>query len=133
MPYVTECITDMFRKNKTELDYLMTEEALAAGVTEVTKPDEQLLVDFVGRTENIEEHLAAALIGAGNDPAFATECAASLVGDTHGSAHGYYTDYFYTQESIGVPWMAVDAATLDYKFNQTAPMNVWYKRAPKQA
>lgn len=97
-PYVTECITNMFMANKTELDFLMAEEALAAGVTEVRKPDDELLVDFVGRTEKLVNHVAASLIAAGNGPAFSIKCAVSLVSDDHGSSHGYYVDYFTMHE-----------------------------------
>jgi len=105
----------------SELEYIMDSEGLATS----SELDEQhVMVDFVGRMENLQSHFELALVAAGNNPTLSAACAASLLFDDHGSNYGDYTDYFTAEFSRQNPDIVTDGATLGYAFNATDPINV---------
>jgi len=99
----------------TEHSFLVDENGL--------DPD-HVLVDFAGRTENMQKHLELALLAAGNNETLSAACAASLLHNDHGSSHGPYADYYSSTHSIEMPYFNVDAAAFNYTFNVSGPMNV---------
>ena len=59
----------------------------------------QLLVDYVGRQEELESHLAAVVRKAGNPPGVARSCAHALPHEEHGSTHADYRTYYGRPET----------------------------------
>lgn len=78
------------------------------------------LVDFIGRTENLREHLRQSLVAAGNSEALAAACAASLPHITHGSSHLPYAGYYHTIRTVQRDALINDGRVLGYEFNQSA-------------
>jgi hypothetical protein len=56
--------------------------------------DDNSLVDFVGRLDNLNAHLHEVLVAAGNDPIVSRACVNSLFSDDHGSVHDDPQKYF---------------------------------------
>ena len=102
---------------------------------------EHIMLDFVGRTENLQAHLEQALVAAGNDAASSAACAASLIDNDHGITHSSYETYFepaidhayYTAADILSPTFQSDANAFGYDFNATDPTAVVFQRAAAQA
>jgi len=107
--------------DSTELAYLVDPGVLAS-VSELQQ--ENAMVDFVGRTENLQQHFEMALVAAGNNATLAAACAASLLHDTHGTDYGDYTNYLTSEFTLSYPAFVSDGAAFGYEFNGTDPTNV---------
>lgn len=110
-----------------ELHYLLTKEAVARGATKLT--DEDSLLDFVGRTENMTEHLFDALVAAGNSATKARACADSLIHD-NSAWHLSYPFYYgsrLVRRLAADELFRIDAKAFGYAFNATEPMDVVYR------
>jgi len=110
-----------------QLDFLVTPEVSAS--RRALLPDqvptltaENSLVDFVGRTENLEEHLRLALVNAGNSETTSRACVQSLVHITEGTVgHAEYREYYENITMRNMSVLALDAATFGYAFDEPAP------------
>lgn len=115
------------RLDSSELDYHLFANVCPADITATTLLSKDMLVDFVGRTENLQEHFEMALLAAGNNATVSAACAASLPHDDHGSEHGPYADY-YTDPMRHAPWFEIDARVFNYTFNMAAPTDIILQR-----
>jgi len=110
----------------SQLDWLVAskDRPSAAALTE-----ENSLVDFVGRNENLQEHFYAALVAAGNDEAVARACADSLPND-NSVWHDTADKYFGTAKvmSRAADLFRKDAETFGYAFNESGPVDVIFRR-----
>lgn len=81
-----------------------------------------MLVNFVGRTEALQAHFAAAMIAAGNNESHAWTCARSLPHITHNSSHAPFRSYYRNSATLDVATrlFATDRLTFNYSLTDEA-------------
>lgn len=98
-----------------------------------TRPGKMFGVDFIGRTENIIEHLYRLMLNAGNSEETARACADSLL-DENSSEHEPFPYYYEPQTLLakGRQQFEVDSRAFNYTFDgrreTQPPMNAIYQR-----
>jgi len=88
-------------------------------------PD-HVLVDFIGRQENLVAHFNEALVAAGNNASVAAACAENLPHIDEGSAgHEEYTLYFQSEKTYkrSEQMLEMDATAFHYSFGLDGPFN----------
>jgi len=110
----------------SQLDWLVASKDRPSAAT---LTEENSLVAFVGRNENLQEHFYAALVAAGNDEAVARACADSLPND-NSVWHDTADKYFGTAKvlSRAADLFRKDAETFGYAFNESGPVDVIFRR-----